>query len=288
MTALVNAFPRSWKPKGTEWQGIVDMHRKIRGDLLEFGETNGWSLMGQASTYVRPHVGRKLWLLLCAAAGRSDATWGTLHGPPVGVMEFTQMFPDVKEFVTKTPIQWKTSMRYIRAMGPHTSPSMHSCWTCLINYATNSNMLGEDLRKDVREFITEALRQMDTASGGGSAPAALANGGGSFPAAGAPSSALQKFSECRSRLQATRSCVPTPLMVLRACVQGQPAADNGHQELMEPEPPSAPPQRRRQKSSEPSLAAPATQAAAVAATVFQRHKRQQGVATQAAKRHVRR
>jgi len=220
MGEMVKALSKSWMIRdGSTWDDVVKQHRAIRKELEHLGQASGWSHMGK-SIYIRPRVGRKIWLLLCAEAQLQDRDWGTAKGPKLSVTEFVKMFPDVKNLASRLPKHWR-DMRYIRQMGPSSSPSLHSCWTCLINYATQGKARSEESRQRCCEFIKQRLREMDV-----TAPARAVLGS-TGAATDVPT--ITCFAEMRAALAKMRGCTPTPLMVLRACTEGlpQPGEDPG-------------------------------------------------------------
>jgi hypothetical protein len=241
---LVKCLPARWQAATTKSTDadLTTAHHAIAADLLDFGRECGWSMMGDSSVYFRPHVSRKLWFLLIRTSGYTadPVNWGRKK-----FEHFFGMFPDMKGFVEQVPIHWRWDMRHLARIAPEVPLSMHSCWTCMVNYATNAKYQGnsEEFVRKVLEFISAAARHH-----------ALAD---------EDSPQLQLFEGERAKLTAQRGCVATPLMVLRSCIgDAISLADDDGDESDLPEPaeddlpesaapsrPVAPPGNRTRKIS---------------------------------------
>ena len=116
-------------------------YRVICRDILKFGTAVGCLRMGQESSYMRPHVCRKLFFLLMHTLGCSTTTfpWNELT-----LEELHELGPDVKRHLQTTPKHWshKGVRLYVsmdEASGKRVPLAMHSCWSCLFGYATSAS-----------------------------------------------------------------------------------------------------------------------------------------------------
>ena len=138
---MLQQLPSDWTFRGCKVERsrhAFQVHEKICQDLARLGSSCPWTRMGDNSVYIRPHVQRKLWFGICnkLSLAQQDVEWKTLP-----VSQWVDMFPDVKGYVTDSQKHWYNVYYFVR-VAPQVPCSMHSCLTCLINYATNPKMMG--------------------------------------------------------------------------------------------------------------------------------------------------
>lgn len=189
---MLAAFPSLW---ACDKKSPDELLEDIRKQIQAFGNAHGWARMGPNGEYLRPHVVRKLWFLLNSVQGiqQSDVEWQHWS-----LAKLRDLFPDMRGFVNNAPRHW-TDIRQFISMAPEVPLSMHSCWTCLVGYATSDKYCGNppEFAKQVSRFIAAGCEHETQA----------------FVRAA--------FEAERERLSSSRKAPPTPLMVLRGLWDSQ-------------------------------------------------------------------
>ena len=188
---ILTALPATWTVKGAKKSKVE--YRQIRQAMQKqvsaFGSKHSWSRMGPESDYLKPHVLRKLMLLVRHVLEIDGTDWAGWK-----MADFQGMFPDVRNFVGQAPKHWWTDIRYFLRMAPEVSLSMHSCWACLAGYATNVKYTGNSQAfcDEVVSFIKAACEEASQ------------------------DAARTVFEEARASLAEHRGGVqPSPLMIFR-------------------------------------------------------------------------
>ena len=123
---------------------------------LAAGQACSWSGMATASTYVRPHVDRKLLIMLLREEGFSleSFPWKALSAE-----ELASLGPDMKENLKAAPSFWRAGdfVRLDNAGGQLVSPIMHSAWACLFGYLMSEK--GYYLSKNLTEPPADWIRR---------------------------------------------------------------------------------------------------------------------------------
>ena len=188
---ILTALPATWtvkvaKKSKVEFRQICHAMQK---QVSAFGSKHSWSRMGPESDYLKPHVLRKLMLLVRHVLEIDGTDWAGWK-----MADFQGMFPDARGFVGQAPKHWWTDIRYFLRMAPEVSLSMHSCWACLAGYATNVKYTGNSQAfcDEVVSFIKAACEEASQ------------------------DAARTVFEEARASLAEHRGGVqPSPLMIFR-------------------------------------------------------------------------
>ena len=133
---MLAAFPATWTVKGAKnSKEFVQISQAMEKQVSVFGSKHAWWRMGTESDYIKPHVVRKLVILVRHVLGVDRADWTSCK-----MADFEGMFPDVRGFVSKALKHW--DVRHFVRIAPEVQFVMHSCWTCLAGYATNHKYTG--------------------------------------------------------------------------------------------------------------------------------------------------
>ena len=89
---------------------IFELHGKVCKDLLKVGQEAPWSMFGDGSGCNRPHVQRKIWLLMSAAAevDELDHPWRKWK-----ITRIMQIFLDTQSLSSGAPGHWQYNSWFV-------------------------------------------------------------------------------------------------------------------------------------------------------------------------------
>ena len=220
---LLKHLPKTWSwgfPDGDRKaisEAVLTEHGRVSDVLLRLGKACPWTKFGDSSECYRPHVQRKLWMLMSAVAeiDEIDHEWRRWKASKI-----LRIFPDVQGVLKNTPSHWQYNAKVYVRMSAHVPFTMHACWSCLFGYVVNPKYTGNS-----EEFCNWACKFIHEAAAEGEGFDFAENDDGQqvvkltdleFSQVVAMSKP-ELFERCRMALHAERAAPPTPLMVMRKC-----------------------------------------------------------------------
>ena len=119
---------------------VMEQYKIIADEVLELGKAESFTRMGKDSDYIRPHVCRKLFLLLLH---NNDCKLSSVPWRKLTFDQVQSLGPDMKGNLAQAPSHWHhKGMSVFTNLDGDSGASvpliMHGCWSCLFGYAVSS------------------------------------------------------------------------------------------------------------------------------------------------------